>query len=340
VTSALFLDVRGAFDNVSSTCLLHTMLQLGCPKAVLSWGKSFPANRTTALSFDSCTDIQCPIIMGIPQGSPALPILFLLYLCPLFDTLKTAHPMLWAPSYIDDVALVTHGRSCEDNTHILEQATQTVFKWADKNAIAFDNSKSEMLHFHHMSQDTTPDAINITLPNGTIMKPGTQGGRKDIIHWIGILFDCKLQFTHHINAKLISTSRSFNALCSLVKHETGLSPSTTCSLYCTYVLSRSDFHAEIWWMGQKTFTKGLQRQHNAALCRILNTFYSTLTIALHNEATLPPISIRLQSKQRKYVLHLLTLPPSHPIIKCCPSSFPMPNHLSTTLCNPDDYDFD
>jgi hypothetical protein len=98
VTSALFLDVRGAFDNVSSTCLLHTMLQLTCPKAVLSWVKSFLVNRTTALSFDGRTDIQCPINMGIPQGSLASPMLFLLYLCPLFNALKTAHPMLWVPS--------------------------------------------------------------------------------------------------------------------------------------------------------------------------------------------------------------------------------------------------
>jgi hypothetical protein len=81
--------------------------------------------------------------------------------------------MLWALSYIDDVALVTHGRTREDNAHALEKAAQTVFKWADENAVAFDDSKSEMLHFHRARQDTTPDAINITLPNGTIMKPGT-----------------------------------------------------------------------------------------------------------------------------------------------------------------------
>jgi ribonuclease HI len=89
-----------------------------------------------------------------------------------------------------------------------------------------------------------------------------------------------------------------------------------------------------------TFTNYLQTQQNAALRRILNAFCSTLIIALHNEATLPPISIRLQSKQRKYVLRLLTLPPSHPVIKRCPSSFPVPNHLSTMLCNTDEYDFD
>jgi hypothetical protein len=135
-------------------------------------------------------------------------------------------------------------------------------------------------------------------------------------------------------------SRSFNALCSLVKHETGLSPSATHSLYCMCVQSRSDFGAKIWLMGQKTFVNHLQIQQNAALHCILNAFGLTLIIALHNKATLPPVSVHLQSKQRKYVLHLLTLPPSHPIIKCCPSSFPVPNHLSTMLCNTDKYDFD
>jgi hypothetical protein len=104
------------------------MSELGCPKAVLLWGKSFLANRTTALSFDSYTNIQHPINMGILQGSPASPILFPLYLYPLFDALKTAHPMLWVPSYINNIALVTYGRTHEDNAHTLEKAAQTAFK--------------------------------------------------------------------------------------------------------------------------------------------------------------------------------------------------------------------
>jgi hypothetical protein len=31
VTLVLILDVRGAFNNISSMCLLHIMRQLGCP---------------------------------------------------------------------------------------------------------------------------------------------------------------------------------------------------------------------------------------------------------------------------------------------------------------------
>jgi hypothetical protein len=119
--------------------------------------------------------------MGIPQGSPASPILFLLYLCPLFDTLQSTYPMLWPPSYIDDVALVTHSRMREGNARALEAAAYTAFKWANDNAVTLDDNKSELLHFHCTQQDTRLDAINVQLLNGTVVKPGMQGGRKDVI---------------------------------------------------------------------------------------------------------------------------------------------------------------
>jgi hypothetical protein len=58
------------------------------------------------VSFNGQTDQQCPVSTGIPQGLPASPILFLLYLQPLFDALNTTHPDVWCPSYMDDIGVV------------------------------------------------------------------------------------------------------------------------------------------------------------------------------------------------------------------------------------------
>jgi hypothetical protein len=69
----------------------------------------------------------------------------------------------------------------EDNACILEAAAHTAFQWANNNAITFDDNKSELLHFHCTQQDTTPDAINVQLPNRTVVKLGMQGGSKDIV---------------------------------------------------------------------------------------------------------------------------------------------------------------
>jgi hypothetical protein len=55
-STALFLDVRGAFDNVSSDRLLHTLCHLGCPTPIISWSASFLTSWSTTLSFDGQTD--------------------------------------------------------------------------------------------------------------------------------------------------------------------------------------------------------------------------------------------------------------------------------------------
>jgi hypothetical protein len=224
--TTLFLDVRGAFDNVSSTRLTSTMRQLGCPMPVVSWCRSFLTGRSMALSFDGRTDIQWPMATGIPQGSPASPILFLIYLHPMFDSLQLHHPNIWRPSYIDDVALVAQGKTREGNSRGLEAAARTTFQWAWDNAVAFDDAKLEMLHFHHSRQDIVTEETKIRLPHGMVVEPGTRGGKGDVVWWIGIFFDRKRTFKYHVTTTVMVATHVFNALCSLVRHETGLSPST------------------------------------------------------------------------------------------------------------------
>jgi hypothetical protein len=53
--------------------------------------------------------------------------------------------------------------------------------WATNNAIAFNNSKSELLYFYHAYNNTHSDKTNITLPNRTSVMVGTKEGRKDIV---------------------------------------------------------------------------------------------------------------------------------------------------------------
>jgi hypothetical protein len=74
------------------------------------------------------SDTQWPMATGIPQGSPISLILFLLYLCPLLDSLQLNHPSIWSPSYIDDIALVAQGKTREGNSRVLEVVARTTFE--------------------------------------------------------------------------------------------------------------------------------------------------------------------------------------------------------------------
>src|SRR5438046_5151147 len=84
VTSVLFMDIKGAFDHVSANQMLKICQKLQLSKSLCYWIRSFLQNRKVQLKFDGNRQKMSDIEIGIPQGSPILPILFLIYIRFLF----------------------------------------------------------------------------------------------------------------------------------------------------------------------------------------------------------------------------------------------------------------
>src|SRR6266496_830116 len=61
VTSALFIDVKGAFDHVSANQLIKICIDLNLPKSLCSWIDSFLVDRKIQLAFDNGTSIETDI---------------------------------------------------------------------------------------------------------------------------------------------------------------------------------------------------------------------------------------------------------------------------------------
>src|SRR5215208_8018491 len=150
--------------------------------------------------------------------------------------------------------------------------------------------------------------MKVHLPNGTVVEPGTKGKSSEVVRWIGIWFDRKLNFNYHVNLKIASGQKAIGAICRLANTTKGLSPSAVRQLYKACVIPICDFGSEIWWKGQKHFETRLQMIQHMALRRILGAFRTTPVKALHNEAGIPPVNVHLTGVQRRYAIRLLTLP--------------------------------
>jgi ribonuclease HI len=313
ILSTLFFDVKGAFDHVSKSRLLDTMQRLHLHPAVIRWTDTFLSDRQIGLAFDGESEDLQPVNTGIPQGSPISPILFLIYLRFLFTTIQQRHPDTTTPSYIDDVACLVVGDSEEENCRKLEDIARTAFEWGDNNAVAFDDPKTELIHFHR--QRHSPQC-SVTLPNGTIIKPSP------VVRWLGVFFDRKLSFKAHVDKKTASASRALQMTSRLKTSEWGLSSQHLRQLYTSCVLPILDFGAEAWWRGQKGYTNKLQKLQNTASRRILGAFRTSPVVPMELEASLPPPTIRLQQTCRKYALRTMTLPEHHPIRLRTSTTFP------------------
>jgi len=63
------------------------------------------------------------------------------------------------------------------------------------------------MHFHSKRENTITDNERVTLLNSTIVSPGTRGLDTDTVRWVGIWFDRKLSFRHHVKLKAASAMR-------------------------------------------------------------------------------------------------------------------------------------
>ncbi len=61
VTSALFIDVKGAFNHVSTNQLIKICIDLGLPKSLCSWIDSFLVDRKIQLVFNNGISIETDI---------------------------------------------------------------------------------------------------------------------------------------------------------------------------------------------------------------------------------------------------------------------------------------
>ncbi len=80
----ILLDLTSAFDTVDHKTLLSRLEYfVGIQGTVLSWFKSYLANRSFSVRLGNFSSLPAKLSCGVPQGSILAPILFSLYLLPL-----------------------------------------------------------------------------------------------------------------------------------------------------------------------------------------------------------------------------------------------------------------
>ena len=265
---SIFLDLKKAFDTVDHDILITKLYSMGIRGVGLELFKDYLSNRHQCVDISGTLSSLQPISCGVPQGSVLGPTLFLVYI----------NSIVYASSF--EITLFA------DDTHLFISATNTValqqiiniemtkiFNWLLINKLSINPNKTQILIFNQPR--LTPHTLHVKLNNVMIFPSASA-------KYLGVMFDDKLTWKHHVEYVVGKLSRSLGIL---YRVNNLLPRDTLRTLYFAIFHCHLFYGISLWGFANKQDIKRIQVLQNKAV-RLL------AGVSLH--ANLNPIFVSLR----------------------------------------------
>ncbi|MGH2638266.1 MAG: reverse transcriptase domain-containing protein, partial [Rhabdochlamydiaceae bacterium] len=304
VLSLVTFDVQGAYNGVNKEVLQQRLLEVGIPRKLTEWVKSFCSDRKATITFEgynsASQEIRHP---GLPQGSPFSPILYIIYNQGLLLGLRGERE--GEMGFVDDYTAWTTGDLAEENTLAMqEQVIPRITQWEKESGATFETEKTQLIHFTRTPEKAQRPWMPLRMGN-TNITPVTEA------KVLGVILDNQLRMREHYAYAAKKATQQVIQLGTL----RGLSSQAMRQLYLSTVASKMDYAAAIWYKVKDKnayLHHAFDRVQRIGARVITGAFKTAARATIEAEAGLAPTTIRLQQKAMRFIVNLHTLPPDHP----------------------------
>lgn len=181
-----FLNISGAFDNVSWKTLKEDLKSIGCSKNSIMVTFSYLTDRIATYQIGN-TNHTVKLTRGCPQGSKYGPKLWSITCNPVLTVVRPEHVKVIA--YADDLAILVANNSRKDAIKETEKTLCDLITWAETRGLSFSTNKSTM----------------VTLKGGLVSGFTTSFGpnqrivSKNSVKYLGIWIGTDLTYDEHID---------------------------------------------------------------------------------------------------------------------------------------------
>ena len=231
----VFCDISKAFDRVWHSGLLFKLEEHGLGDGLLKWFKSYLDNRKQKVVIQSSESSLSPLRAGVPQGSVLGPLLFLIYVNDITDSLLSLTRL-----YADDSSLYYSATSLSDIESIVNHDLRIVSQWAKQWLVDFNPDKTEAVIFSTRKDFDRP----------SLFFGNTKIKIVDEHKHLGLTLSSTGQWKDHINNNLKAASKILQIMRRL---QFTLTRAALNQIYLSYVRPILEYSSIIGWLFSYVF---------------------------------------------------------------------------------------
>lgn len=261
---------------MSHQLLLFKLSKLNLDPNVLKWIESFLYNRTQYVTVNDNDSDPHPVTSGVPQGSVLAPLLFLIYINDLTDSISSSIRL-----FADDCVIY---RKITNPTDVacLQADLDNISTWCDRWMMKLNANKCKSMRISRKTNHQDPDYFLSDVPLSPV---------KDY-KYLGVYISNDLTWHTHIQY----ITNNANRMLGFIRRNFSLAPtSVKLLLYKTLVRSKVEYASSVWDTPTNTLISTLESLQNRATRFILSN-YSRFASVTQMKSTLhlPHLSVRRQ----------------------------------------------
>jgi ribonuclease HI len=279
-TTAAFIDICGAYDNVNLSILQNKLSKLKVPKKLIQLILNILRERTIIIEGSSQKFLR-KVWKGLPQGSVMSPLLYNIY---TYDLDLSLDKLCCVLQYADDVVIYCFHKNIADALKLLSEALKLLNNWLNLNDLQLSPLKSQVVIFtnKHKVPFTSISCDNFTIPV------------TNQVRFLGIIFDRKLSWAPHINSVVAKCETKINPLRALAGVWWGSHPVILKLFYNAFIRSHLDYGSIIFDPLPKYLASKLTSIQSKSLRIVIGAMRSSPINALQLESLDPPLDLRRQ----------------------------------------------
>lgn len=225
---ALFLDIKGAYDNVIPEIVIEDLVTLGIPNNLIKFIYNLISERNITFT-NYPGNITRTTYRGLPQGSSLSPVLFNIYINNIVSKYPDKIKIL---KFADDLALYTYNKKIDTSISLLEQDMVQIESNLNNKNLLLAPDKCYLVIFNKTNISTRRFQIKIS---GTLIKPSQS------VKFLGLTLTSNLNWKPNIQGIINRCKLPLNILSCVRGTWWGADPKTLLTLFKSLVRSKIEY---------------------------------------------------------------------------------------------------